>query len=231
MPTFPGLLRRISIIHRIGGSIRRLRNVLIDHYLRIDTMTLPSQELDRSAFPDDCFRYDTIDYRLLNQVIDRLSLGQDDVVYELGCGLGRIVCVVARQSVQKCVGVELSSALAARAGENVRRLRGRRADAEILVQDAAVTDYDDGTVFILFNPFGERVLAAVLQRIRASLERNPRIIRMAYILPRRDFLMEQAGWLRCTERMHSEWFGMDVSFWASTDAAGTTSAYPLRQAA
>jgi predicted RNA methylase len=231
MPTLPGLLRRIPIVHRIGGSIRRLRNVLIDRHLRIDTVALPPQEFDRSAFPNDCFRYDTIDYRLLNQVIDRLSPARDDVVYELGCGLGRIVCVVARRSVQKCVGVELSPALAARARENVRRLRGRRADAEILVQDAAVTDYDDGTVFILFNPFGERVLAAVLQRIRKSLERNPRTIRIAYILPRRDFLMQQADWLRCTERMHSEWFGVDVSFWASIDQARTTGVSRLRQAA
>jgi SAM-dependent methyltransferase len=198
-----------------------MRNALTDRCLGIDTLTIPPQESDRSAFPSDCFRYDTVDYQLLKRVISRLSLGKDDVVYELGCGLGRIVCVAARRRIRKCVGVELSPALAARARQNARALRHRRAEVDIIVQDAAAADYDDGTVFILFNPFGERILAAVLDRIRESIDREPRPIRIAYILPRRDFLMEQADWLRCTGRMHSEWFGMDVSFWRSTDAVAS----------
>jgi len=214
--SLPNVFRHIPVVHGLGAVYRRARTHAIERFLRIDTVTLPPQEHDRSEFPTDCFRYDTIDYRLLRRVINRLELRPYDVAYELGCGLGRIVCVLARQRIHRSIGIELSPALARRAEQNIASLRGRRAEAEIRIQDAAEANYDDGTVFVLFNPFGERILAAVLEQIHDSLLRSPRSIRMAYILPRRDFLMEQADWLRSTGSLNSAWFGINVSFWTNT---------------
>jgi len=210
--SLPNVLRRVPVVHGLGAMYRRARTSAIERFLRINTVTLPPQEHDRSEFPTDCFLYDTIDYRLISQVLDRLQLRPYDVAYELGCGLGRIVCVLARQRIHRSIGIELSPALARRAEQNITTLRGRRAEAEIRVQDAAEANYDDGTVFVLFNPFGGRILGAVLERIHDSLQRSPRSMRIAYINPRRDFLMEQAAWLRGTGSLDSAWFGISVSF-------------------
>jgi precorrin-6B methylase 2 len=216
MKSIPDIIRCVPLAKRLGARLRRLRTFCLERSYRIDTTTLPVDERDRSAFPQDCFRYDTIDYGLVRLVLDRLQLGADDVAYEIGCGLGRIVCMLARRPIRKCVGIEISPALAEGARRNIQSLRGRRCETEIRLQDAAEADYSDGTVFLLFNPFGERILTAVLERIHQSLQANPRPIRIAYIIPRRDRLLEAAPWLRCTGRCEYDWYGIEVSYWANT---------------
>ena len=56
---------------------------------------------------DDSARYEVPDYFFMRKVLQVLSPAPEDVVFDLGCGLGRFLCLAARRKVRKCVGVEL----------------------------------------------------------------------------------------------------------------------------
>ncbi|MFB3818315.1 MAG: class I SAM-dependent methyltransferase [Candidatus Methylomirabilales bacterium] len=125
-----------------------------------------------------------------------LPLTREDVCFDVGCGKGRTVCHFARMRVRKVVGIEVSARLAACAAANARSLRGRVAPIEIRNTDAALADYDEGTLFFMFNPFGAKTMTSVLSRIEAAHRPAKRQVRIVYVNP---ILREALGglpWLR-----------------------------------
>jgi SAM-dependent methyltransferase len=172
----------MSFLTRIPSFVWKKAN---DALLGIDTLTLPSEKPNGpapTAFGDS-YAYSSPDYADLRRVISKLSLCETDVVYDLGCGLGRFVCLAARQRVAGVVGVEINAALLENCRVNVRNLRGRLAPIELLRQDASRTDLSSGTVFFLFNPFGPSTFDAMLANLQGSLTTNPRLIQLVYVNP------------------------------------------------
>ena len=95
----------------------------------------------------DNWRYATIGYQHLRKILRVVSPGPKDVFYDIGCGMGRILCVAAQQPVRKCAGVELQITLLCQiARRNAASLRGRKAPIEIVcgVSERTV-DLSDGT--------------------------------------------------------------------------------------
>ena len=128
---------------------------------------------------DNC-AYGTPDYYYIYRIIKVLNPQPDDVVYDIGSGKGRILCVMSRRNVKKCVGIELFEGLCVAARANAGKMRRRRAPIEIRCEDASVADVSDGTVYFLFNPFGKETLTEMLVNIENSLTKNPRRIRIVY---------------------------------------------------
>lgn len=173
---------------------------LVDQVLNIDTVSPPTEAVKPQTRFGDTLQGDAYSYLKLWKYSNVLKPSREDVVFDIGCGAGRILCVIARRPVRKCVGIEVSTALAERARENARRLKGRKAPIEIVVADAAEADYSGGTIYCLFNPFGTKTLEAVLERIHQSVKRSPRRIRVAYFNAAFDNVMESCGWLKCYRR-------------------------------
>lgn len=201
-----------------GKSVMRLARRAIDAtvetYLRIDTTGITA---DRGGgVHGDSNHYEPLDYPLLRTCVKALDLRPDDVVYEIGCGMGRPLALFARRRIAKCIGIELSAELAARASENMRTLRGVRAGAvDVKASDAVLVDYSDGTAFYIFNSFGPTTLAAVLERIRSSTVQRPRRVRIIYVNPLHEDVFESSGWLRRTKRVQSRLFRMQGSIWVN----------------
>lgn len=85
---------------------------------------------------------------VVTQMLDLARVGPDDVVYDLGCGDGRIVIEAARRGA-RAVGVELNPALVQQARDNVRR--SRLSDrVEIREQDALSVDLSEATVVTVY---------------------------------------------------------------------------------
>lgn len=81
-----------------------------------------------------------------------LELGQPtaaDVVYDLGCGDGRVVVEAVRRSGARGVGVELDPKLVRLASENAERA-GVGARVGFRTQDLFQTDVHDATLVLLF---------------------------------------------------------------------------------
>ncbi len=97
--------------------------------------------------------YIPLDYSYIRQALNHLELGPDDVIYDLGCGMGRITCVAAQQKVKEVVGIDINEELVRRARENATRVRGRRAHISLVCADCRRTDMSNGTIYFLFDPF------------------------------------------------------------------------------
>jgi precorrin-6B methylase 2 len=161
---------------------------------------------------NDSAEYEVPDYLYLRRVVRTLKPGPQDVIFDLGCGKGRFLCLMARRRVRKCVGVELVPHLCEAARGNAARLRGRRAPIEIRCADAAAADPSEGTIYYMFNPFGPATMDEVLANIRGTLSRNPRNITIVYYNSVHEEMFEASGWL---EKYHGfrVQSGMAVTFW------------------
>ncbi len=102
--------------------------------------------------------------RIVLDMIDQLALSAQDVAYDLGSGLGRVVNIVALVSEAQSVGVEFEPAYAAQAEACARELGLTR--AHFINADARDVNYGGGTVFFLYTPFKGIILQRVVELLR-----------------------------------------------------------------
>ena len=99
-------------------------------------------------------------------VVDRMlalaKVGPRDIVYDLGCGDGRIVIAAAQKYGARGVGVDIDPARIAEAEENARRA-GVEGRVTFRLQDALKTDVSDATVVTLY------MLSAINVKLRPIL--------------------------------------------------------------
>jgi SAM-dependent methyltransferase len=150
------------------------------------------------AFADDN-GYEPIKYAAIRRIEREVPMGKDDVFVDIGCGKGRIVCMVARRQLKSCLGIEFMPELAAASRRNAITVRGRRTPIEIREADAATIDYAGGTVFFLYNSFGATMMRRVLEAIQTSIVAQPRAIRIIYANPMEEHVFQQMPWLRCVK--------------------------------
>jgi predicted RNA methylase len=189
---------------KLTNFIRRAWTSVNDYILHISTLEAAQwdEHVSWAAPPTrdnshykDANAYASPDYYYLRKLTRLLELTPSDVVYDLGCGKGRIVCLISRTPVRRCVGIEISEALAAVASSNAQTVLGRRAPVDIRCEDAAESCLADGTVFILYNPFGRKTLESVLKRIERTLIENPRDIRVAYVNSVHHDIFSRFAWM------------------------------------
>jgi len=162
----------------------------------------------------DSVHYATMNYSTVWSVLDHLALGPSDVVVDIGCGKGRVLCCAARYSVKRVLGVDLSEPFCEVARENGRRLRGRRAPIAVEAMMAGDFDYSEATVLFLFDPFGAATLEPVLEKIGRTATRS---VRIAYANPTCDDVFLRQPWLQRTDHWDTATSDIEhsVSFYRS----------------
>jgi SAM-dependent methyltransferase len=169
----------------VRANIRRAHywiDRLPDLLLGMDT----SRDLDSDIETPDSFGYQPSPWTTLARLLPRADVSPSDVFVDFGCGKGRVLYLAARYAFRRVVGVELRADIADLARRNLARQRHRFVcrDVEVVTSDARSFPIpDDMTVAYLFNPFPDPVFCDVLGRIRASLERRPRRLRLVYRNP------------------------------------------------
>ena len=155
----------------------------------------------------DAFDFDTVAHSAIEKTIRLVNPTPEDVAIVLGCGKGRAVCHFARQRINKVIGIEISEQLSKIAKENASTLRKKQAAIEIQYADVSVVDISEGTIFFLFNPFGEKTLRHVLKSIEIS--RNDRIqpVRIIYMNAKLSYVFNEFPWLKidyCYQRLKGQ---------------------------
>jgi SAM-dependent methyltransferase len=136
----------------------------------------------------------------------RLRLGRDDVFLDMGCGAGRMTCLIARSPIVRVIGVDYDPRFVALATRNAAGLRGRRCPIDIVEADATRFDVpDEVTCVYLYNTFGGELLEAALGRILESMDRRARRVRLVYLNPKEHGLVVRFGRFRPTESMSLGW--------------------------
>ncbi|MBB5342479.1 hypothetical protein [Tunturibacter empetritectus] len=91
------------------------------------------------------------------------GLTAEDVLVDLGSGLGHVPLLVSICTGASSVGIELEAAYVERARQCAQRLNVK---ATFFCEDARVADLSRGTVFYLYTPFVGSILRDVLDRLR-----------------------------------------------------------------
>jgi len=162
--------------------------------------------------PTEYQPYVAAPYSCIDAGLAAAGVKPGDGFLDYGCGKGRVVCVAATHPFSRVFGIEMRPELVDLAEQNLGRLRGRKSGhAEIVTGDAtAYAVPDDVTVIVMFNPFTRNVMRQTLDRVRESLDRKPRGLRVVYMNPREDEdLLAERDWLeRVRELPHGRWTNM-----------------------
>ncbi len=167
-----------------------------------------------AAAHGDSKYYQAANYSGIRRVIQRLELCPSDVFYDIGCGKGRVVCEVARRRLHGVVGVELQEELCSFARQNAASLRGRMSPIGILCADAASADISGGTVYFMYNPFGEATMRDVLINMEKSLRHKPRRIRVVYYNSVCRAVYDGCAWLKQIDEIQTL-TGRKITFYES----------------
>ncbi len=171
------------------GLKRRLAPWVVRHlFERGDFIeTAPETRLDDYGLDDpERVRYVATSRLVVPRVLRRIEVGPDDVFIDFGSGKGRVVYQAARFPFKRVIGVEIAEELNRVARYNIDHNRDRLVcgDVELVTEDAVSYQVpDDVTVAYFYHPFEGRTFARVIDNLVASLDRNPRQLRIIYVYP------------------------------------------------
>lgn len=112
--------------------------------------------------------------RHIFDLLERIALTKEDVLIDIGSGLGHVPMLTSIWTNASSVGVELEPAYVACARRTAESLNLKR--ATFIQQDALTADFVSGTVFYLYTPFTGTMLRTTLDLLRR--EANTRTIRI-----------------------------------------------------
>jgi SAM-dependent methyltransferase len=99
---------------------------------------------------------------LVNKMLDMANVGKSDVVYDLGCGDGRIVVTAAKERGARGTGIDLNPERIAEAKANAKAA-GVEDRVNFMVGDLFKADFGEATVVTLY------LLPSVNQKLRPQL--------------------------------------------------------------
>ncbi|MEO5889425.1 MAG: class I SAM-dependent methyltransferase [Ferruginibacter sp.] len=130
--------------------------------------------------------YMPANYLLLEEVFAKLPEAHRDHFVDIGCGMGRVLCVAAHHGFSKVTGIDFSKEFCARADQNLAATKEKFPALEFSVinKDATITNIPaDADCIFFFNPFDQFVMNKVTTNILKSYEKNPRDIFIIYLNP------------------------------------------------
>jgi len=100
--------------------------------------------------------------RVVESMLEMANVGPNDIVYDLGCGDGRIVIMAAKKYGARAVGIDIDPRRIAEARENARKA-GVEDRVEFRQEDLFKADIGEATVVTLY------LLTRINERLRPKL--------------------------------------------------------------
>jgi len=156
--------------------------------------------LPQSTWSGDRRYYAASPWRVLKQILRPEDVSPDDVFIDFGCGTGRVLLEAGdRYPFKRVVGIDFVPRLVELTRDLLERNRDRLGGTEFEVVEADALEYDvpdDVTVAYMYDPFRGELFDAVIRKLIASVDRNPRRLRIIYF-----FLTSQMDRLDDTGRL------------------------------
>ncbi|URL57877.1 hypothetical protein IM816_14855 [Luteibacter flocculans] len=143
---------------------------VLDHVIA-GVLAIEEPDTPLSRLPPEMVFYQPTPARHIVDGVLRAAIAADDVVLDLGSGLGHVPILVHVLTGATARGVEREPAYVTRACEAARALQ--LAGVTMRVGDARDAEFTDVTVFYLFTPFIGTVLRDVMARIEHEARRRP----------------------------------------------------------
>ena len=117
----------------------------------------------------------------------------NDAIVDVGCGKGAMLRFFSGFNFSKIDGIEYSKELCLIAESNMSRL-GLNHVCHIINADATQYDaYSDYNYFYLYNPFGEEVMRAFLDRLILDIKDYSRVVTLIYNNPIHGKILSEYG--------------------------------------
>ncbi len=129
--------------------------------------------------------------RFIFDLIQCSALNEQDVLIDLGSGLGHVPLVANICTGARCIGIEIEGLYADCARRSAQALALKQ--VTFIQQDVRLADLSEGTVFYLYTPFKGAVLRTVLDMLKA--EASKREIRVCSLGPCTDAVLQES-WLK-----------------------------------
>ena len=163
-----------------------------DKSLQITTVGRDETNADEYHHP-----YEPTPYCVLERLAVSGFFGEDDVVLDYGCGIGRVGFFLSYRTKAKTIGIEYDERIYGQALENRRTTISRVKPDFVLTQAEAYDVPHDVNRCYFFNPFSVEILHKVMARILESWYEVPREIFLFFYYPSDEFL----AWLMTVEEL------------------------------
>jgi len=131
----------------------------------------------------DLAPFDPTPESVIERILDLAKIKPGDVLYDVGCGDGRIVVAAARRFGIRCVGIDLNPAHIREA-----KLLARRAGVSRLIefrtQDATTIDLSQASVVTLYLTLAGNTI--LLSQLESQLQAGARIVSRDFAIPGRE---------------------------------------------
>ncbi len=129
-------------------------------------------------------------YETIRDFIQQVEPQSNDVVYDLGCGYGRVVLYGALVTEAQWRGVDIVPHRIAEA-QGIKE-KFKIDNAQFRLGNVADQDFSDGTIFYLFDPFEQSILETVARRLEEIAKvRKIRVVS----LYKSSLFLEKLPWL------------------------------------
>ncbi len=174
-------------------TIKIITAIMYDHFYDIRNGTKTCTWVSNSDLDIDEEKKQSISLYVPTTVLSframmkKLNVAPGGIFLDIGCGKGRAMQLASEFGFTEVRGVELSDRLTKLSEVNIRNYKERnRTSAQFSVIGDDICNYtltDDETFFYLFDPFDEKVLRIVIDKIKQSLQRKNRPVFLIYRTP------------------------------------------------
>jgi hypothetical protein len=124
---------------------------------------LCATNLDETIYKDGRHTMVHSDYHVLRDIFSQVPIAKDDVLVDVGCGEGRVINFwLSRGLKNQIIGLEIVDEVARRTRERYRKYP----NVSIIHDDAVANPPPNGTIFFLYNPFGEDQVSLFERAVR-----------------------------------------------------------------
>ncbi len=118
--------------------------------------------------------------RAVDRMLEMAAVKPGELVYDLGCGDGRILITAAQKFQAKAVGIEISDKLVQRATEHVANL-GLQDQVKVIKGDLRKIDFSDADVVVMYLMTGSN--EEIRPRLEKLLKPGTRVVSYSYAVP------------------------------------------------
>jgi SAM-dependent methyltransferase len=124
---------------------------------------LCTTNLDETIYKDGVHTMVHSDFHVLRDIFSQVPIAKDDVLVDVGCGEGRVINFwLSRGLKNQMIGLEIVDEVAKRTRERYRKYP----NVSIIHGDAVANPPPNGTIFFLYNPFGENQVPLFERAVR-----------------------------------------------------------------
>jgi Histone methylation protein DOT1 len=156
-------------------------------------LQLPEPQGEIATLEKDMVFYQPTPARRIFDLLELCQLGKDDLLIDLGSGLGHVSLLTAICTPARSIGIERDAAYAQSATDAATALALER--ATFACHDLREADLGSGTVFYLYTPVTGALLEQVMAKLEYEAARRP--IRIASLGPC-TAMLARASWLWAT---------------------------------